>query len=144
VHTLADSAKGSAVRPLSAIERRNRCAGIALLLGLILYAFWFDPDAETPLRCYFKEVTGHNCFACGMSHALHASACLDWAAAFGHHLFGPVLFVSAWALSACWTAEIVRGRRMIARLESTYLKAGVALAAAVWLAWWLARLRGTP
>ena len=78
---------------LSAVDRRNRCAGIGMLLCLILYAFFVDPDKVTVFRCFFRELTGWNCFACGLSHSLHASACLDWAAAAKYHLFGPALFL---------------------------------------------------
>jgi len=125
---------------LSAVDRRNRWAGIGMLLSLILYAFCVDPDEVNLFRCFFRELTGWNCFACGLSHSLHASACLDWAAAVKYHLFGPFLFLSAWVVSVYWILEIVLDRKGVVRVNPGILKAGIVVLALVWLIYWLFHL----
>ncbi|MBN2242994.1 MAG: DUF2752 domain-containing protein [Acidobacteria bacterium] len=126
--------------PLTPVERRNRVAGIGLLFSLILYAFCVDPGKVTVFRCFFKEWTGWNCFTCGLSHSLHASARLDWGAAVQHHLFGPFLFLSAWALSAYWIFEIATDRKGMLRVNPGTVRAGIIAVAFIWLAYWLLRL----
>jgi len=117
---------------LSTVERRNRCAGIGVLLSLILYAFLVDPDKVTLFRCFFREWTGLNCFTCGLSHSLHASACFDWTAAIKHHLFGPFIFISAWALSVYWILEIGLDRKIIVRIKPGYVRFGIAFLVVAW------------
>ncbi|MBN2321370.1 MAG: DUF2752 domain-containing protein [Acidobacteria bacterium] len=125
---------------LSAVDRRNRCAGIGMLLSLILYASCVDPDKVTLFRCFFRELTGWNCFACGLSHSLHLSARLDWAAAVKYHLFGPVLFLSAWMLSVYWILEIALDRKGVVRVNPKIIKIGIIAIALVWLIYWLFHL----
>lgn len=125
---------------LSVAERRNRYAGIGVLASLILYAFFVDPDKVTWLRCSFREWTGWNCFACGLSHSLHASAHLDWPAAVKYHLFGPILFLIAWVVSACWILEIALGRKIPVRIPPGKTRFVFLFTALVWLVYWLSRL----
>ena len=125
---------------LSAVERRNRCAGIGLLLSLILYAFWVDPERVHVFRCLFRELTGWKCFACGLTHSLHASAHLDWAAAFNYHLFGPILFLSAGALLVYWVLELVLDRKGTLRIKPETIRIGVIVMGLAWLIYWLSRL----
>jgi len=122
---------------LSAVEVRNRCFGIAATLSLILYAFCVDPDKVTVFRCFFRELTGWNCFACGLSHSLHASAHLNWVVAIEFHLFGPLLFLSAWTLFVYWIIEIVIDRKSLVRIRPGIIKAGIILIALTWLIYWL-------
>ena len=121
---------------LAGAERRNRYAGIGVLLSLILYAFLVDPHKVTLFRCFFREFTGWNCFACGLSHSLHASACLEWTAAVKYHLFGPVLFLSAWALSVYWILELIIGRKWAVRISPAGIRAWIAVIALIWLGYW--------
>lgn len=125
---------------LSAVERRNRGAGIGLLLSLILYSFCVDPDKVTLFRCFFRELTGWNCFACGLSHSLHASAHLDWVTATQYHLFGPILFLCAWVLSAYWTFEIVMNMKGVVRISPGNIRIGIIVIALIGLVYWLFHL----
>jgi hypothetical protein len=126
--------------PLTAVERRNRFAGIGLLFSLILYAFCVDPGKVTVFRCFFREWTGCDCFACGLSHSLHASARLDWPAAVQYHLFGPLLFLSAWALSVYWIFEVAMDRKSPLRVRDGTVRTGIIALAFMWLVYWLHRL----
>lgn len=130
----------SCYNSLSAVERRNRYAGIGILLSLILYAFFVDPDKVTIFRCFFRELTGWNCFACGLSHSLHASAYLDWTAAVKYHLFGPALYLSSWLLSLYWILEIVLDRKEIVRINPGNTRVGITVVALICLIYWLFHL----
>lgn len=125
---------------LSGVDRRNRCAGIGLLSSLILYAFFVDPEKVTLYHCFFREWTGMNCFTCGLSHSLHASACLDWTAAVQFHLFGPLLFISAWLVSFYWIAEILLDRKGMIRIKAGKVRFGILLLAVAWVVYWLLHL----
>ena len=126
--------------PLSPADRRNRYAGIAAALLLILYAFFLDPEKASPFKCDFKEWTGRNCFACGLSHSLHASATLDWVGALHYHIFGPVLFLSAWILSVYWILELAVDRKGPVRGGHVCVKVAMAAVASAWFLYWLYRL----
>ena len=125
---------------LSIVDRRNRIAGIGMLLGLILYAFFVDPDKVTLFKCVFREWTGWNCLVCGLSHSLHASACFDWAAAFKYHLFGPVLFLSSLTLTGYWIIEIATNRKGVVRIQPGIVRGGIIVIAGVWLIYWMLNL----
>ena len=125
---------------LTGAERKNRYAGICVLLSLILYAFFIDPDKFTLFRCIFRELTGWNCFACGLTHSLHASAHLEWTTAVKHHLFGPVLYLSAWVLTACWILETALGRKVPVRIHPVKVRFGIIFITLIWLICWWSRL----
>jgi len=126
--------------PLTAADRRNRCAGICVLLCLILYAFFVDPEKFSPFSCIFRNLTGLNCFACGLTHSFHAAARLEWMEAAGYHLFGPVLFLSAWAVLLYWILELVLGRKSIIQVGREKIKTAIIAAAVAWLIYWLLHL----
>jgi len=124
-------------KSLSPVDRRNRWGGIAAALCMILYAFFLDPEKIALFKCVFKEWTGRDCFACGLSHSLHAAAEFDWMAALQYHIFGPVLFLSAWILSAYWTMELALGVKGFIKISHNSVKAVIAAAACIWLFCWL-------
>lgn len=126
--------------PLSRIDRRNRYAGIAAALSLILYAFFLDPEKVAPFKCVFKEWTGRDCFACGLSHSLHAAAAFDWIGALKYHIFGPVLFLAAWVLSAYWMFELAVGGKGFIKLSHRSVRAILFAVACLWFFYWLCRL----
>lgn len=130
--------------PLSPAARRNRYAGIAAALLLVLYAFFLDPEKVAPFKCVFREWTGWNCFACGLSHSLHASATLDWVRALRYHIFGPVLFLSAWILSVYWISELVTGRSGPVKVRHGSVKGVMVAAASLWFVYWLFNLGAAP
>jgi hypothetical protein len=134
--------EGPGVRyaPLTAVERRNRLAGTGALLSLILYAFWMDPEKTHLFRCGFREWTGWKCLACGLTHSLHASAHLDWAAAVKYHLFGPVLFWGAIMLVLNWCGELALDRKGPLHIRPGTIRKGMAVTGLVWLVYWLSRL----
>jgi hypothetical protein len=125
---------------LSSLDRRNRYAGIFAPLGLILYSFFVDPEKVTFFPCYFREWTGWNCFACGLSHSLHAAATLNWTTAITYHLFGPILFLTAWAILLYWSLELALGRKGILPVRREKIKTGIIVAAVAWLIYWLFHL----
>lgn len=64
---------------------------VALLVVCFIY-FFFDPREVVWLpRCFFHELTGLNCPACGNQRVLHAIMHAHWIEAWH---FNPFLFVS--------------------------------------------------
>jgi len=138
------SRRGFWRNPLSRIDRRNRYAGIAAALSLILYAFFLDPEKVTLFKCVFKEWTGRNCFACGLSHSLHASAAFDWMGALQYHVFGPVLFLSALGLSAYWILELVLEVKGFIKPGRRNMRIFLVVVAFLWLFYWIYSLGDAP
>lgn len=113
---------------------------VGLLLTALILAtlYWHDPATTTwwP-RCWFHELTGWQCIACGASRALHGAVHGDWATAWR---LNPLLW-----LALPWAAVTMvaprRGRRW-------FLTAGIAGAVLFMVArniapTWLAQLLHT-
>jgi hypothetical protein len=141
LNVFADSAEQTMrTGSLSAVDRWNRFAGIGILLALILYAFRVDGDHVSVSGCLFREWTGWNCLACGLSHSLHAASRLDFAAAVRYHPFGPFIFLAAWISAFYWILEMVLNRKAIVRIAPGVIKGGAAVLALAWLIYWLFHL----
>jgi len=112
---------------MAAADSFNRLVGIGALLLFMTYSFLVNPDKLQILKCFFKGWTGLICPACGLTHSLYACAGLHWGLALRYHLFGPFLFVGAWALLTFWSWELVSGRRIIFPLSAIWIKRGLIL-----------------
>jgi hypothetical protein len=129
--------------PLSAAERSNRWVGIGTLLLFLLYAFLVDPEKVHSFRCIFKELTGWNCLACGLTHSLYASTHLHWSLAMRYHFFGPALFFAAVGLLVYWIWEVASGKKGALRINVGCCRRGAILIGFLWLIYWLSRLLST-
>lgn len=59
--------------------------GTILLLALLLYAVFVDPDRMALLACPFKALTGLDCASCGLTHSLHAATHLQFGLSLQFH-----------------------------------------------------------
>ncbi|HEY7737869.1 MAG TPA: DUF2752 domain-containing protein [Candidatus Limnocylindria bacterium] len=94
---------------------------------------------EGPVVCPFRAVTGRPCPSCGMTRSWSAMGHGRFVEASGHHLFGPITFLTAAAL-------VVGGDQRTASLldPSGRVRTALGLLGAAWAVSWVWRLATTP
>jgi hypothetical protein len=104
---------GDAPAPLDQPARRRlayftaSCA--ALLLASVIYAPFV---ANGPVLCPFRIMTGLPCPGCGLTRSFCAMSRGQLAAAFGDHLFGPVLYFVALLSIPLMIYQLITNRRI--------------------------------
>jgi hypothetical protein len=81
----------------------------ALLLASVLYVPWASTG---PVLCPFRFVTGLPCPGCGLTRSFCAMSSGQFLAAFGDHLFGPVVYLGIVVSLPLMIYQIITNRRI--------------------------------
>jgi hypothetical protein len=114
-------------------------AGAGLLLGLWAL-FSLAPENIPLLSCAFRDLTGHSCPTCGLTHSLHAMSHGELLASLHYHLMGPLVFAGMLVASLLWSVEAATGKRIRLTTNTRGARIVIASFALVWIIYWGTRL----
>jgi hypothetical protein len=120
-----------------------RVARISLAIAiLVVFAavFLSEPDSLPLPACAFRNLTGHSCFACGMTRSLHAIAHGEVLASVHYHLMGPLMFAVMLLGFLRWTAEGCSGRRIRAGIGAVARRWAMSAILVTWVLFGVIRL----
>lgn len=104
---------------LSTRERAARGVLVGVLLAGFLYVYLLNPDSGDGYICPFYNLTGLECFSCGLSRSFHAVVHGQFLAAFHFHALGPLLVGIALTASVVWLSEVMTGTPLVRFGKST-------------------------
>jgi hypothetical protein len=87
-----------------------------ILTAVLLVAFFWQPDDQGIILCYFRSLTGLPCPGCGLTRSLCAIAKGAMLRSFEYHPFGPLLFLIAMVMWFRAIAELIYRKTVIITL----------------------------
>jgi hypothetical protein len=114
---------------------------LATAIAVVCAAVFLSaPDALPLPQCAFRVLTGHSCFACGMTRSLHAIAHGELLASVHYHLMGPLAFAVMLLGFLRWTAEGFTGRRIRAGIGAVVRRRAISAILVTWVLFGVIRL----
>jgi hypothetical protein len=127
LRTITGRIWGGIIPPSARLARAIFAGGI--LLGIVLL---LSTQAIPGVSCSFRDLTGYDCFTCGLTRSFSSFLHGDMGGALRYHVLGPLLYSGMILYAVFCLAEALRGRRIITKMSvAVRRKALVALA----LAW---------
>ena len=114
----------------------------SVLFVLLVTPALLKPEQIPLPTCYFKQLTGHSCPTCGITHAFYETAHLRLGTAFQHHLMGPLLYFALFILLLKLVFEFFSGKRIAIRISVRLRKMQVYFTLFVWFGYWVVRFIG--
>jgi len=112
------------------------------LLTILLCSLFLDPDRVNFLPCFFRQITGHRCPSCGLSHSFHAISHFHIQESFKFHLMGPVLYLILLLLLLKLSVEIIIGKEVQIKVEPKLSRITLAIFLCLWIVFWIIRFLG--
>jgi hypothetical protein len=109
------------VIPSSARLVRAVSAG-GILLGMV---FVFSIQTLPGISCPFRELTGYDCFTCGLTRSFSSFLHGDIVGSLRYHLLGPILCAGMILWGGIWFGEALSGRRIAAHVRATIGQKGI-------------------
>jgi glycerol uptake facilitator-like aquaporin len=94
-----------------------------------------NPENIPTPACAFRELTGHRCFTCGITHSLLAIAHGHLSSSLEYHLLGPLLFLAMIMAIMILSAEALTGRRWNPARTGRFWPGVLAALVLVWIAY---------
>jgi hypothetical protein len=107
-----DTMWGGIIPPSARLARTISAGGI--LLGIV---FLLSTQTIPGVSCPFRDLTGYDCFTCGLTRSCSSFVHGDIAGSLRYHLLGPLLCAGLILYGVFWLAEALRGRRIIAKMN---------------------------
>ena len=126
-------------KPLpSQIIGKVACA--LLLMIILLFSIFTNPEKVNFSKCYFQELTGLPCPTCGLSHSFYAASHLHLIKSFKFHLMGPIIFLIILFFLLKFLLEISTQKNLKIRLNPNIIKITLVVFSFSWLSFWIIRL----
>lgn len=120
----------------------NKAIGTFGLLTILFCSIFINPEKAKFLTCYFQELTGHPCPACGLSHSFYAVSHLHLLDSLKFHLMGPILFFSLLLISFKFAFETVTKKEIQINVNPKIIKISSITFSGIWLIYWITRFLG--
>jgi hypothetical protein len=116
--------------PSSARLARAIFAG-GILLGIV---FLLSTQTIPGISCPFRELTGYDCFTCGLTRSFSSFLHGDIVGSLRYHLLGPILCAGIIVWGVVWFGEALRGRRTTIHVSAPMRTKSVVALALAWAA----------
>ena len=118
----------------------NKVFGASVILVVLLASVFLNPENVNLLPCYFREITGHSCPTCGLSHSFFAMSHFQLSKSFKFHPMGPILYVITILLFFKFSIELVMKKDIKIKLNSVVTRTFLGLFFCVWVVHWIFKL----
>lgn len=112
---------------------------LSIISVILIFCVFINPDKVSLSTCTFKELTGHNCFTCGLSRSLFAVSHFRIIESFRFHLMGPFIFFFMLFFFVKISFEVITGKEILLKINSTVTKMCVFLFFFAWMIFWIIR-----
>lgn len=102
-----DKMRGAILPPSARLARAISAGGV--LVGIV---FLLSTQTIPGISCPFRELTGYDCFACGLTRSFSSFLHGDIVGSVRYHPMGPILCAGMILWSIFWIVEALSARRI--------------------------------
>jgi hypothetical protein len=110
------------------------------LLTILLFSIFVNPDRSKFLTCYFRELTGHRCPSCGLTHSIYAISHFHIQKSFIYHPMGLFVYFILLFLLVKFSFEIITKKEIQIKINRIITKITFIIFLTSWLSFWIIRL----
>ena len=121
-------------------DRRQRLFGAAIILIMIVFLFFWNPEKLSITSCYFHQLTGYSCPTCGLSRSLHEIAHYNLIGAIKFHIMGPVIYLVLLLFLIKFFTEFLLNKNIELTLKPSTQKNAIFVFFGLWFFYFLIRL----
>lgn len=113
---------------------------IWVLFTILSFSILVNPDRSNFLTCYFRELTGHSCPSCGLTHSIYAISHFHIQESFIYHPMGLFVYFILLFLLFKFSLEIITKKEIKIRINPKISRIILLIFSFSWLSLWIIRL----